>query len=166
MHKPNRIVLISATLVFAFASCIAVLGWRSDDVQSRVARLNRFKSGGQVGPFLLKHYLCADAWLWHLPGRAKTERWRLEALDKEWDALIRLGYFEIREFPLQHRTFDERFYMEMMTEIHNAPAGFVSDRNFRPFGFGSYPSNGVRLAVCKEDVAAFGRIVGSIDTRK
>jgi hypothetical protein len=166
MQKPQRLILVLAVVIFALAIGITLLSSHPDDIQSHLARLNRIKSTRQVRPFRLDHYLHADTWLWYWRGRPRTERWRMEALDDEWDALIRLGYFEVREFPLQHRTFDKRFLMEVMTEVHNAPTGFLSDRNFRAFGVGSYPSNGVRLAVCKEDVAAFRRIVGDIDGRK
>jgi hypothetical protein len=166
MQKPSRTILLLIIVVSVLGISSVMLTWRPDNVQSHLARLNRIKSTGQTGPFRLKHYLYADTWLWYLHGRPTTERWKLEALDEEWNALIRLGYFEIREFPLQRRAFDARFFGEMLTEVHHAPTGFLKDRNFRTFRLGSTPPNIARLAVCKEDVARFEWIVRSVDARQ
>jgi hypothetical protein len=102
--------------------------------------------------------------LWYWRGRPETERWTTEALDEEWDALIKLGHFEVREFRLQHRAFDKRFVIEMLSAVHGAPTGFLTDRNVRIVGVGR--TNRVRLAVCKDDMAAFEWIVSATDARK
>ena len=166
MRKPYCVILVLGGVIFTLAICIALWNSRPDDVRSHLARFNRIKFTGQAGPYHLKHYLQGETWLWYWRGRPSTERWKAEALEEERDALIKLGYFVVREFPLQHRTFDKRLLMELFSSVHNAPTGFLTDRNFHTFGFGSTPSNRVRLAVCKDDVVAFEWIMIALDARK
>ena len=118
-------------------------------------------SEGQPVPANEWAYVNPRTWIWYLKGRP-TITSQVEEQEKHQQALIRLGYFERREFTFNNRTLNGQLWNEFRTAVSNAslaePRYMLHLDDTRP--------TAIRITTCKADVSVFDRIVTQLDTEK
>ena len=83
-------------------------------------------------------------------------------MEEHQQALIRLGYFERREFVLHHRNLDAQFWAQFHFAVSNAT---LTDWRWMLHLDDSRP-NVLRVTACRADIPTFERIVTQTDTAK
>jgi hypothetical protein len=121
-------------------------------------REQRHGSAGKSVPANATAYIHPKTWLWFLAGRP-TITSHIEQQEEHQKALIRLGYFERREFTLMHRTVDAQFWPQFHLSISNSSMSdwrwFIHLDDQRP--------SVIRVTASKADIPLFERIVRELD---
>src|SRR6266496_4858598 len=106
MRKAKLIILTGILAVLA----AVVVGFfalpRPGSIRYHRDRLGHLRNSKYSGePSTLTDYFRYETWLWYLHGKRSP---KIEEMEEHQQALIRLGYFERREFTLTRRTLDAR----------------------------------------------------------
>jgi hypothetical protein len=151
-----------ALLVIAFAVAL-LISRRPETLQTQLAQFDLLKTTvHEKDSPRLRDYASLDTWWWYLKGRPKTSRFRLREIDRVEESLIRLGYFEQREFVLFSRPADQQFMEDLGAALRTNKLadgqrwGIHRDSRYAAF----------RLVAYKPDMPTFARIVGQLDQKE
>ena|ERR1041385_3936541 len=113
-----------------------------------------------AGPLSLRDYFRPGVWRWYMRGRPTVAQ-TFKQVDEHRQALVRLGYFETREFVLTRRTLDRSANAEFKSLLTNAP---FSDSHWTWTTIGDRPSV-VRVTARGKDMPVWSNIVSRFDLK-
>ena len=119
-------------------------------------------SGTWSGPPSLRFYLYPRVWSWYLRGRPSLEQ-SLSQKDEHRQALVKLGYFEKRDFTLARRTLDPSGKAEFNSLLTNAP---FSDKHHWVWAVADDRPSVVTVTALRADMPVWSNIVSRFDSRK
>ena len=160
MRKIKLIRLTSALILVVAVIVGLTLLPRPDSVRHHLACLAYLRGQApRIGVSSLSDYFHYRIWLWGNSEGTQSIFRRGDMLEEHEQALIRLGYFERREFTLSQRTLNAQVWSEFRAMVSNSG---VADPRWLHFG---QPSPSViQLTACKADMPIFESIVLKLDT--
>lgn len=157
MRKTTVIVMVGGLV--ALAVTLGVLTGEPDTVPYHLARLSRsMRPTTKMPPADLKGYFRLETLSWYLKGRQSGQAQREKAVQ----ALIRLGYFERREFPLQYRLLDLQF----IDELHSTCSSNLCLRTNKYWAMDyNRTTSVVRVTIRKEAMPICESIIATLDRK-
>jgi hypothetical protein len=103
MRRAIIILLLFITLVLALLLIFSLKPKGTvNDHLSRLDHLQNFPTQPNALSPALADYLHWETWRWYLRGKPRTSTFLQRAIDRERQALVKLGYFEKRPITLKH----------------------------------------------------------------
>ena len=153
----KRIITTSVALVLMIGVCW--LSWkRTSPVPYHRDALRSWESSR--APSTFRDYFRLSSWRWLFHGRPSFSQ-ILKHADEHRQALIRLGYFETREFTLIHRTMDPSGFREFSSLLTNAA---FSDRQGMCSTIPGRPLS-ITVTARREDMAVWQSVVSRFDSK-
>ena len=154
MRKATPIVFTG--LLVTVMLIITVLIREPDTIPYHLDRLLHLHAR-KMPPSGIRGYFRRETLWWYLGSRPSLQR----QTEIETEALIRLGYFEQREFSLQHRMLDAQF----TEELNAACTTNQSVRtNYRAFSY-DRPAGIIRATIRKDCMPICENIIAELDRK-
>jgi hypothetical protein len=113
-----------------------------------------------AGPLSLKDYFRPGVWNWWLRHRPSAEQ-AFKQIDEHRQALIKLGYFQTREFVLTRRTLDRSSNAEFKSLLTNVP---FTDSHWTWTTVGDR-SSVVTVTARRQDMPVWSNIISGFDMK-
>jgi hypothetical protein len=166
--RRKKLIIIAGALIIAIAVTVATIAPRRESVRYHVNRLHYLRQplykdapselDGNGRLVHLADYLHFRTWRWYWRGGLNIAR-LIEEQEKHQQALIRLGYYDRREFVLTNRTIDAQlFAMAMVTNGVDGESVWLQMDDSKEKWF--------RVTARKVDMSLVERSVIDFDTSK
>src|SRR6266536_1916019 len=120
MRNAKLIIVVPMIIIAAAVVVVVAISPPRGTVRYHLERLGSLRQQQPwSGPSSFGDYFRPRTWAWYLRGRLSVSD-RVAAMEEHQNALIRLGYFERREFTLRHRRLGAEFWSEFRPAVSNA----------------------------------------------
>jgi hypothetical protein len=144
-------------LLLALAVPLILLTRDTDTIAYHLARLSASDSTARLPPEQFRDYFRLKTLSWYLSGCPPTHA----QSQKEVQALIRLGYFERRDFPLQNRLLDAQF----VEELHSiCRSNLYLRTNYWQMGY-NCPASIISVTIRKDCMPICESIITNLDRK-
>lgn len=152
--------------VIAVITLLAALaGWwcvpANNPVQYHLGQIQSLRSSMGFAPKNWKDYFQPRTWRWYWRGRKPIEQ-TLKEIGEHQKELIRLGYFEQREFVLTRRRLDSTSRNELQTILGKAP---LSCSYWSYSTTGGDPVNALTVTTTPTDMKIWSNVIADFDAK-
>jgi hypothetical protein len=164
--RRKRLIIIAVAMIVAIVFTVATIAPRRESIRYHVDRLHYLRQplyrdapselDGKGRPVHLADYLRFRTWRWYWRGGLSTTK-LIEEQEKHQQALIRLGYYDRREFALTNRTIDAQLFAMVTNGVDGESVWLLMDDSKEKW---------FRVTARKVDMPLVERSVIDFDTSK